>query len=63
MLSPEQISMLRELAQTEDLPEARRLCEAFLRAFRCWRRTQTHTYMFHCPWTAGKCDTERVLSL
>lgn len=30
MLSPEQISMLRELAQTEDLPEARRLCEAFL---------------------------------
>ena len=30
MLSPEQISMLRELAQTEDLPEARRLCAAFL---------------------------------
>ena len=30
MLSPEQISMLRELAQTEELPEARRLCAAFL---------------------------------
>ena len=30
MLSPEQISILRELARTEDLPEARRLCEAFL---------------------------------
>ena len=30
MLSPEQISMLQELAQTEDLPEARRLCEVFL---------------------------------
>ena len=30
MLSPEQISMLQELAQAEDLPEARRLCEAFL---------------------------------
>ena len=30
MLLPEQISMLRELAQTEDLPEARRLCAAFL---------------------------------
>ena len=30
MLSPEQISMLRELAKTEDLQEARRQCEVFL---------------------------------